>query len=1012
MIGEFLLLAALGILVLPVIALVFSVKALRAARRVEDRLDGLRGALRAGASTLRESAPPPVRETAGPSVDPRAVQRAVDLSPSPAVDPYGPPIAGSPAPGLPVGGPPEAKPPTPSPRPPLTTPPPIYVGDVEPEAPTAPPVLERPSIDWEKFTGVKLFSWIGGFALFLGAAFFAKYSMDHGWITPAMRVAFGFAAGTASLLVGLKLKDRFAVTAQTLVAAGAGILYTDAFAAHAFYGFIGPVETFVFLALVTVLTFFLSVRLDSRYIALLALVGGFLTPPILSTGVDRALGLFAYVTLLDLGLLAVVLSRGWGFLWGLAAFGTAVMQWGWADHFLVVEKLPVAAAVFLWFPILFVAARFVAERRGMDLAPLRHAAGLLALLSVLFGGNTLDRFGAQPALPFLIILVADALTAALAVRGGSGSRYHLAAGILAYLTLFGWTSSRLTAETFPMILGVVLIFGALHGALAVVLNRRGAPKDVVILGNLFPVALLLPLAMSLMKEFGSPALLWPVLFGLNAVAILVALATGFLWGVAAALGFTFLTVLVWIDRLTVDGMGGFLTVVAGMAALFFGVGYFLLHRSKKTAESGEAVSENQTRWSWPAGANVALPAFSAFLPFLLLAAAAHRLRPADPSSLFGLGLLLLILLLGLVRRGGKSLEILAPVALGCVALLEYAWHGSSFTVDRSLPALYWYGGFFALFLLLPFVAPGSFGALSAPWWAAALSGPVHGLLFYRTALALGYAPVIGALPAGGAVIYTVGLMGFLKRVPAEDPRRKDLLAVLGAVALLFVSLIFPLQFDKQWITLGWALEGVALLWFYRRVSHPGLKGWALALLAIAFVRLAANPAVLHYHPRAASPLFNWYLYAYGVAAACQFIAARLWSPPDQKWSEVSLPGLLNALGVALLFLLMNIEIADFFSTGEALAFNLQGSLSQDLAYTLGWGGFGLALLLVGLSKESAAARWASFALLGVTIGKLFLHDVWRLTLLYRAAAFVGLAIVLILGSFLYQRHFQSRGGRS
>jgi hypothetical protein len=115
MIGEFLLLAALGILVLPVIALVFSVKALRAARRVEDRLDGLRGALRAGASTLRESAPPPVRETPGPSVDPRAVQRAVDLSPSPAVDPYGPPIAGSPAPGLPVGGPPEAKPPTPSP---------------------------------------------------------------------------------------------------------------------------------------------------------------------------------------------------------------------------------------------------------------------------------------------------------------------------------------------------------------------------------------------------------------------------------------------------------------------------------------------------------------------------------------------------------------------------------------------------------------------------------------------------------------------------------------------------------------------------------------------------------------------------------------------------------------------------------------------------------------------------------------------------------------------------------
>jgi uncharacterized membrane protein len=110
----------------------------------------------------------------------------------------------------------------------------------------------------------------------------------------------------------------------------------------------------------------------------------------------------------------------------------------------------------------------------------------------------------------------------------------------------------------------------------------------------------------------------------------------------------------------------------------------------------------------------------------------------------------------------------------------------------------------------------------------------------------------------------------------------------------------------------------------------------------------------------------------------------------------------------LLFLLLNIQIADYFSTGSTLTFNLRGSLAQDMSYTLGWGLFGLAVLLVGLWSDSKGARRAAFGLLSVTIGKLFLHDVWRLPLLYRAAAFVGLAVVLIVSSFLFQRFLRNK----
>jgi uncharacterized membrane protein len=43
------------------------------------------------------------------------------------------------------------------------------------------------------------------------------------------------------------------------------------------------------------------------------------------------------------------------------------------------------------------------------------------------------------------------------------------------------------------------------------------------------------------------------------------------------------------------------------------------------------------------------------------------------------------------------------------------------------------------------------------------------------------------------------------------------------------------------------------------------------------------------------------------------------------------------------------------------------------------------------------------ALLGFTILKLFLHDLSQLEQLYRIAAFIVVAIIAMLASFLYQR---------
>jgi uncharacterized membrane protein len=117
------------------------------------------------------------------------------------------------------------------------------------------------------------------------------------------------------------------------------------------------------------------------------------------------------------------------------------------------------------------------------------------------------------------------------------------------------------------------------------------------------------------------------------------------------------------------------------------------------------------------------------------------------------------------------------------------------------------------------------------------------------------------------------------------------------------------------------------------------------------------------------------------------------------------------LGTILAFLLLNIEIADYFSAGAALTFHFSGNLAQDMTYSLAWAAFAFILLILGIQRDIAPARYAGLGLLTVTLIKLFLHDLWRLGGLYRIGSLIGLAVVLILVSFIYQRFLSDAGGK-
>ncbi|HEX7631935.1 MAG TPA: DUF2339 domain-containing protein, partial [Lacunisphaera sp.] len=391
----------------------------------------------------------------------------------------------------------------------------------------------------------------------------------------------------------------------------------------------------------------------------------------------------------------------------------------------------------------------------------------------------------------------------------------------------------------------------------------------------------------------------------------------------------------------------------------------------------------------------------------------------DPSAIFGLGLLLVVLTLGLARimMGAfgsgtdrpAGVEWLPACALAGVTALQFAWHARHFDPAASNLPLAWYATFYAVFAVYPFLFRQHFAKLTGPWAVAALSGVAHFWMIYQAMKPEWPQDFLGALPALFTFAPFIGLAVILKS-PAADPiKRLNQLAWFGGVGLFFVTLIFPIQFERQWLTVAWALEGVALLWLFHRVPHPGLRGTGAVLLAIAFVRLALNPAVLGYHVRGDTAVFNWYLYAYGVVTAALFAGAYLAAPPRERTLGVNVPPLFNALGAILAFLLLNIEIADYFTLPgtRALAFQFSGNLARDMSYTIGWALFALILLCAGIWRQARAARYAAIALLSVALLKLFFHDLARLEALYRIGAFFAVAIIAIVASLAYQRFLPS-----
>jgi uncharacterized membrane protein len=348
-------------------------------------------------------------------------------------------------------------------------------------------------------------------------------------------------------------------------------------------------------------------------------------------------------------------------------------------------------------------------------------------------------------------------------------------------------------------------------------------------------------------------------------------------------------------------------------------------------------------------------------------------------------------------------NLVAPAAVLPAWLATMMWLIQHSQKDAWIGGLMLTSALYATFVSYPFVLSRRAKDTRAPHLTAVLASALFFIAAYAAFEQGGRLALVGLIPVVEGVVLAL-LMRQLLALQPEGERDLGRLATVAGAALAFATVAIPLQLRNQWITIGWALEGAALSWLYRRIPHRGLLYSASALLAAVFVRLALNPSIFVYEPRGMR-IVNWYLYTYLLSAIAMFLAAWWLTGTDDRLGKtmMRMAKVLPAGGAILLFLLLNIEIADFYSTGREIMFRFGVTLAQDLTYTIGWLIFGLGMLMAGIYLKSRAGRVAAVALIAVTTCKAFLYDMGSLGGLYRVGALVGLAISLSLVALALQK---------
>lgn len=801
--------------------------------------------------------------------------------------------------------------------------------------------------DLEARIGGNWFNRIGVIAICFGVAFFLKYAFDKEWIGPGGRVSIGVVIGLLFLAGGEKLRQRYASYAYGLTGGGLAILYLAIwFASQNRYKLLPQLLAFILMAGVTALGSILAARYDALPIAVLSLIGGFLTPILLSTNVNNETGLFGYIALLNAGVLALAYSKQWRSLNYLSFVATVLMFAAWMVSWYDQSQL--------WTTIFFLTLFFV----------------IFALLAVLY--NVVNKRPAK--WPDLALVFINAM-------------------------LYFGTSYELLDEAHHPGLGVfaVLVSG-FYLALGYFTNRRDREDTLLVYTFVGLAVLFAVLAVPIQFDQHWVTIAWALegavltLIGLKAndrtsrygALVVFAIAVSH-WALIDVHDFAFSETSSFVPLLNRRALSGGVLVVALAAAAFF---------YKRYGERVEESERSNLAALYVLGANLlalALLSIDANDYF----EQARSQHPGTPSGHETLGRLIdghrltltalwsvygaAMLIAGIARRL-KPLRVIALLLLGVTTIkvlvsdvthYDASWH---FLILNNT---------FAAFALVV-------AALVVCAW------------FYWKAEDIDEGERTLVATALIVIANLLALIALSAEAAGYFDRELALTAVQRASS--------ELENTKQLaLSVLWSIYGaVALMIGVKRGVKP-IRWGALFLLTIAEVKLLVID-LGYYDAEWHRLVFNQTFAAFAILVAALACAVAFYSRTDKVAEPERTTAVNALMAAANLFAIIGLsaEALGHYEQliragGMASATMIDLQLAQRLSLSVVWMVYGGAMLVIGLWRRNKLLRMMALSLLSITIVKVFFFDLSLLEKLYRIISFIVLGVILLAVSFLYQR---------
>jgi uncharacterized membrane protein len=920
--------------------------------------------------------------------------------------------------------------------------------------PTVKPVIEKlkiPRVGLEQMIGTIVALVAGVITVIVGVAFFLKYIYVNAYFGPTARVCIVAAGGAAALIIGeLTRRRSYEIVAKGVSAMGFVLLYTAVFSASRVYMLIDTSAAFMLAIAITAGAMTYAVVLNEVIIAFLSLLGGYLSPWVISSGQNLAIPLFSYLLALAVGAVGCAMFRRWRAVNWIAMVGTYLLYTGWFEKFytsgqmtLTLTWLGVFGVLFLVQPILYGLVRKVAARsEDVGLVVANSAAVFYYLWRILYA----EHQQAQALAAAIVGLVHLALLGVVLVRCREDRKLQAALGVLGTalvttaiplyfsalnptllswsveavaLTFIGIRYRSLWTKAMAFVVGAIAAVGLfyhlpLHGAEAfrIVYNAPFGTWVFVC------AALLVCHAMwRCMSEAQDEEGRFTTQAYYAAGVLLTALGCTLEWmtycdrsienrqeGQAALLlGIMVIAAVLMAALLArpLSPKGGLVRTV-GMLTAFFGSIFTLI-----------------------AMMNVYYDAFRLFAnrPFaiacgyaaVILLAAWWMRRTADDAPykkqvVAGMGLLALAVVFVLLAEQGYWYwycrnEYIQPIAqwqASAVHTVAISWAVYGILL---LAAGLGYGRIWLHRLATLIAIASAFILLT--------SIPLHTNGTFRFMANLPFTAwiIVAAMLLAGQGLWR------LVKIPCRAEGR-IMAQVYYAVGILLGAAGWAMEWDAhcRWHVTGPAgdanfLLGVILLMAFlvimfllRPLPPAGVLVRSLGVLAGLLGAVVVVYAMADVHTAAFTVFFNL-----PFAIAVVFVAAMLtgaWlvyraATADPQWTSVSSALLLA--GLTLVWILLSQEVYYFWSCRNTFAGPVEDwRFSAQMYMSVTWAVYGAVLVVGGFVFRARGVRYLSLILFAVLLGKIFLKDTITLRIEYRIAAFLTTGLILVGVSFVYQ----------